>query len=371
MVSHQPESGIESPYAWRRLLASLAISTIGGIGLWSVVVVLPMVQAEFKVDRADASLPYTATMVGFSVGAIFMGRLADRKGIVWPLTIGAIMLSIGYIAASHATSLWQFILAQGLLIGMAGSSATFAPLIADVSHWFTRNRGIALIDLRQRQLPRRHDLAAADPASGAKPGLAFGDALCRAVLRRLDAAADPVPAPPLAGRPCRDDRPRRRRPGAADDGVAGDAAGDPGLRRHRLLRRHVDAAGAYRRLLRRPGLRPGARGRDAVADAGARHHQPAGLRLDRRPHRRRAHAAARLGAAMPGAAALFALRRADVALHRLGPVRPVPGRHRAGLRHHRARIFPRARGRRPHRLRHHGDDVGMALGGWMSGAIFD
>lgn len=140
----QPESGIESPYAWRRLLASLAISTIGGIGLWSVVVVLPMVQAEFKVDRADASLPYTATMVGFSVGAIFMGRLADRKGIRWPLTIGAIMLSVGYAAASSATSLWQFILAQGLLIGMAGSSATFAPLIADVSHWFTRNRGIAV-----------------------------------------------------------------------------------------------------------------------------------------------------------------------------------------------------------------------------------
>lgn len=137
-------SGIESPYAWRRLAVSLAISTISGIGLWSVVVVMPMIQADFGVDRADASLPYTATMIGFSIGAIFMGRLADRKGIVWPLAIGAISLGLGYAAAASATNLWQFTAAQGLLIGMAGCSVTYGPLVADVSHWFTRNRGIAV-----------------------------------------------------------------------------------------------------------------------------------------------------------------------------------------------------------------------------------
>ncbi|MHB1217415.1 MAG: MFS transporter [Alphaproteobacteria bacterium] len=71
-------------------MVSLAISTISGIGLWSVVVVMPLIQAEFAVDRADASLPYTATMLGFAVGAIFMGRLSDRRGIVWPLTIGGV-----------------------------------------------------------------------------------------------------------------------------------------------------------------------------------------------------------------------------------------------------------------------------------------
>ena len=75
---------MESAYAWRRLAASLAISTIGGVGLWSAVVVLPAIQAEFGVDRGGASLPYTATMIGFAVGGIGMGRLADRFGIVVP-----------------------------------------------------------------------------------------------------------------------------------------------------------------------------------------------------------------------------------------------------------------------------------------------
>ena len=136
--------GPDSAYAWRRLAASLALSTLGGIGLWSVVVFLPAIQAEFGVDRGDASLPYTATMVGFAVGGVLMGRLADRFGIIAPAILGTLMLGTGYMAAASATSLWQFLLAQALLIGMLGSSATFGPLVADVSLWFHRRRGIAV-----------------------------------------------------------------------------------------------------------------------------------------------------------------------------------------------------------------------------------
>jgi MFS family permease len=127
-----------------RLAASLALSTIGGIGLWSVVVSLPAIEAEFGVDRGGASLPYTATMVGFAVGGVLMGRLADRFGIMVPIMLGTLMLGIGYVAAAQASELWQFILAQALLIGMLGSSSTFGPLVADVSLWFHRRRGIAV-----------------------------------------------------------------------------------------------------------------------------------------------------------------------------------------------------------------------------------
>jgi len=137
-------AGPDSAHAWWRLAASLALSTLGGIGLWSVVVSLPAIEAEFGVDRGDASLPYTATMVGFAVGGVLMGRLADRFGIVVPVVVGALMLGAGYVAAANASSLWQFMLAQALLIGLLGSSATFGPLVADVSLWFQRRRGIAV-----------------------------------------------------------------------------------------------------------------------------------------------------------------------------------------------------------------------------------
>ncbi len=139
-----PLSEVETPYAWFRLVVSLIASTIGCVGLWSVVVVLPTVEAEFGVDRADASLPYSLLMVGFAAGGIAMGRLADRFGIAMPLAIAGLALGAGYIGASQAQTLWQFALAHGLLIGMLGSSATFGPVIADVSRWFTRHRGIAV-----------------------------------------------------------------------------------------------------------------------------------------------------------------------------------------------------------------------------------
>ena len=137
-------SALDSPYAWWRLAISLALSTIGGIGLWSAVVSLPALEAEFGVDRGGASLPYTATMVGFAVGGVMMGRLSDRFGIRVPVVLGVVMLGLGYIIAAQATALWQFILAQAVLIGMLGSSATFGPMVADVSLWFVKRRGIAV-----------------------------------------------------------------------------------------------------------------------------------------------------------------------------------------------------------------------------------
>ncbi len=133
----------ESAYAWTRLFTALVLSGIGGVGMWSVIVALPAVQAEFGVARSAASLPYTMTMICFGIGGILMGRLSDRFGIIVPVAGGAVTLGIGYAVASQATSLWQFILAQGLLVGVA-SSATFGPLVADTSLWFTRHRGMAV-----------------------------------------------------------------------------------------------------------------------------------------------------------------------------------------------------------------------------------
>jgi len=134
----------DTPYAWRRLGAAILLSTLGGVGMWSVVVVLPAVQAEFGVARGAASLPYTLTMLGFGVGGVLMGRVADRFGVIVPVVGGTVALSLGYAVAALSGTLWQFALVQGLLIGMLGSSATFAPLIADTSLWFTRRRGIAV-----------------------------------------------------------------------------------------------------------------------------------------------------------------------------------------------------------------------------------
>ena len=148
MASGSPHKGDgdqpDSRYAWQRLLIALGLATIGVIGLWSVVVTLPAIEAEFGVDRGGASVPFSATMIGFAVGGILMGRLTDKFGVRTPVILGSISISLGYILASQASSMWQFTLAQAFLIGMFGSSSTFGPLVADVTLWFVRRRGIAV-----------------------------------------------------------------------------------------------------------------------------------------------------------------------------------------------------------------------------------
>jgi len=134
----------DSRYAWARLMVTLALMTLGSSAMYVVSVVLPTVQAEFGTARADASLPYTLLMVGFGLGGVWMGRLADRHGLMTVVMIGAGGLGAGYIAAGLAGNVWVFALVHGVLLGALGSAATFAPLVADASLWFVRRRGIAV-----------------------------------------------------------------------------------------------------------------------------------------------------------------------------------------------------------------------------------
>ncbi|MGU3537530.1 MFS transporter [Methylobacterium sp. A54F] len=132
----------DSPAAWRRLLIALAIGTVGSVGTWSVVVVLPGVQADLGGTRAAASTAYTLAMVGFGLGGVLTGRLTDRLGIIPAMAMGVLSLVAGFLGAGLATALWAFALAY-LFVGL-GASATFAPLMAEASHWFVRRRGIAV-----------------------------------------------------------------------------------------------------------------------------------------------------------------------------------------------------------------------------------
>lgn len=136
------DNAIDGPYAWFRMTIAILIGTFGTVGLWAFVVVLPPIQAEFGVDSAAASLPYTSAMVGFALGNVLLGRFADRTGVAMPVAIAGAALGAGFILSSFTTALWQFVILQ-VLIGLGGA-ACFGPLLADISHWFEKRRGIAV-----------------------------------------------------------------------------------------------------------------------------------------------------------------------------------------------------------------------------------
>jgi MFS family permease len=133
---------VDSSAAWWRLGFAVVIGTIGSAGMWSVPVALPFVQADFAISRADASLPFTLAMMGFAFGGVAMGRLCDRFGVVVAIVFGTVSLGVGFAGASLAPSPLTFALVH-LFIGV-GASATFGPLMADLSQWFVRHRGIAV-----------------------------------------------------------------------------------------------------------------------------------------------------------------------------------------------------------------------------------
>ena len=142
-IARAPLTDIDGPAAWARAFVTVLLGTIGSCGMWVAVVVLPDAQTEFGVARGDASLPYAATMIGFGLGNIIIGRIADKVGITAPAITAAIMLCAGFAFAANATELWQLVFAQGALIGIA-TGAAFGPLIADLSHWFRKRRGLAV-----------------------------------------------------------------------------------------------------------------------------------------------------------------------------------------------------------------------------------
>ena len=134
---------VDSASAWCRLGVVLVMSVVVGVGMWSIVVILPAVQIDLDLTRSQASLPYVFTMMGYGLGGIVFGRFSDKYGIYKTVVAGIVLMSVGYVSASFATGVELLCVSQGLLIGI-GTSTTFAPLIAHVSHWFDRRKGAAV-----------------------------------------------------------------------------------------------------------------------------------------------------------------------------------------------------------------------------------
>ncbi|MDG1170346.1 MAG: MFS transporter [Sulfitobacter sp.] len=132
----------DSRYSWGRLIVTLLVAIIANAGMWAIIVIMPAVEAEFGATRAEAAMPYTLNMIGFGLGNFAIGRAVDRFGVSLSLIFAALGIVAGLLLGVWSSSIWMLCVAQ-LLVGFA-SAVGFGPLIADISHWFVRRRGIAV-----------------------------------------------------------------------------------------------------------------------------------------------------------------------------------------------------------------------------------
>jgi MFS family permease len=131
-------------YGWLVVFASMAMMAVGAGAPYTVVVALKPIAAEFGWPRAVPSLCYSLVMFGAGVGGLVMGRWADRGSVLPPALIGAVSLPAGAWLASTGDGIVTLLVAYGLFMGFLGNGAFVAPLLANALRWFDRRRGVAI-----------------------------------------------------------------------------------------------------------------------------------------------------------------------------------------------------------------------------------
>lgn len=135
---------IDSPVAARRLAASLAAATLGSAPMYVLPVALPAVQPDFGIGRGEAAFAYTMLMIGLGAGGYLCGRWSDRLGVARVLVLGGVGTLVGYLLAAFAPNLAVFAIAHCVLLGFLGMGSTFGPLMADTTLWWQKRRGVAV-----------------------------------------------------------------------------------------------------------------------------------------------------------------------------------------------------------------------------------
>jgi len=132
----------DSQQAWFRLAIIFTMSVIGTAGMWSVVIILPNIQSEFALDRAASTYPYVATMFGYGIGNVIIGRMLDRIGIKKPIIFALSLLVASYILSIFVRDVFFLSIIQ-FFLGFS-AAAFFGPMMADISNYFYRRKGLAV-----------------------------------------------------------------------------------------------------------------------------------------------------------------------------------------------------------------------------------
>lgn len=130
-------------YGWV-VVAAGALTTCVAMGaMFSLAVFLDPLTAATGWSRTGVSSAMTLNFLIMGLGGFAWGAISDRFGARVVVFIGAVVLGLALVLASRATSLVQFQLTYGILVGLA-ASAFFTPIIAATTGWFDTHRSLAV-----------------------------------------------------------------------------------------------------------------------------------------------------------------------------------------------------------------------------------
>ncbi len=117
---------------------------VGSGSLFLIAVTLKDLAAEFGWPREVPSLAFSLQFIGGGLGGILMGYLLDRLGAVVLPVIATFAVVSGSILTTLVDAQWQLFAVYLFLFGFLGQGSLYAPLMANISKWYERRRGMAV-----------------------------------------------------------------------------------------------------------------------------------------------------------------------------------------------------------------------------------
>ncbi|MDE0794781.1 MAG: MFS transporter [Alphaproteobacteria bacterium] len=126
------------------LAASVTLIFVGSGSLFLIAVTLKDLSSEFGWPREVPSLAFSLQFIGGGMGGILMGYLLDRVGAVVLPLIAACAIATGSVLTTFVDEQWQLFAIYFVLFGFLGQGSLYAPLMANISRWYDRRRGMVV-----------------------------------------------------------------------------------------------------------------------------------------------------------------------------------------------------------------------------------
>ncbi len=135
---------VERHYPVLVLIAAVTMILVNGSAIYTIAVALKPIAMDFGWPREVPSLAYSLAYIGGAVGGILMGHVLDRWGMGLPATLSALMIGTGEVVLHGMDAAWQLYGVYFLMVGMFGQGALTPPLMAYVIRWYEHRRGMAI-----------------------------------------------------------------------------------------------------------------------------------------------------------------------------------------------------------------------------------
>jgi MFS family permease len=126
------------------VIVSIYLILVANGAMFFLVVALKDIARDFDWPRSVPSIAYSCQFIGTGIGGILMGYWYDRSGVGPVTLLGIVMIGSGAVLASMIGAEWELYLIYGVMMGLFGQAAIFAPLVINVMRWFEHRRGFAV-----------------------------------------------------------------------------------------------------------------------------------------------------------------------------------------------------------------------------------